>query len=86
MKTMKIIPLKIAIRELEKDLAKAEKNVIRNSKKLGEVDMSETTLKGRSRLRMNLDVACEARDIVLRQVNFTKDWLSEIQKEKDDAE
>ena len=85
-KIMKIIPLKIAIKELEKDLKKAEKNVARNSQKLGNVDMSETTLKGRARLRMNLDAACEARDIVSRQLEFTKNWLNEIRNEKERGE
>ena len=85
-KIMKIIPLKIAIKELEKDLKKAEKNVARNSQKLGNADMSETTLKGRARLRMNLDAACKARDIVSRQLEFTENWLNEIRNGKERGE
>lgn len=77
----KWVTLSIAKKQLKRELDKAEKNVAKHSRALGEVDFSETTLKGRARLRMNLDVACEARDIVQRQLDFTKKWMEEIRNE-----
>lgn len=77
----KLVTLSIAKKELKRELSKAEKNVANNSRKLGEVDFSETTLRGRAKLRMNLDAACESRDIVQRQLDFTKRWMEEIRNE-----
>lgn len=77
-KNLKLASLNLAKKELKRELVKAEKNVNKHSRALGEVDFSESTLKGRARLRMNLDIACEARDIVQRQLDFTKNWMEEI--------
>ena len=78
--SMKLTTLNIAKKQIEKELKKAEKNVERHSKKLQFVDMQETTLKGRAKLRMNLDIACESRDIIQRQLDFTKKWMEEVKE------
>ena len=83
---MKWTTLHIAKTQLEKELKKAEKNVSVQSNKLQSVDMQETTLKGRAKLRMNLDIACESRDIVQRQLDFTNKWMKEVRNETDKVE
>lgn len=54
----------------------------RQSDKLANVDMEEITLKGRARLRMNLDIACEERDIVKRRLDFIEEWKEGVRNEQ----
>lgn len=77
----KLTTLNIAKQHLKKELTKAEKEVVKHSNKLGSVNMQETTLKGRAKLRMNLDIACESRDIVQRHLDFTERWMQEVRDE-----
>lgn len=78
----KLTTLNIAKQHLKKELAKAEKEVAKHSNKLGSVNMQETTLKGRAKLRMNLDIVCESRDIVQRHLDFTEKWMQEVRNER----
>lgn len=73
--------LSAAIKQLENDLKKDEKEVTKHSNKLANVNFEEVTPKGRANLRMNLDLACEKRDITKRNLFKAKAWKGTLKDE-----
>lgn len=74
--------LSIAKSQLELELNKAQKVVSTRSEKVGSVDMSETPMKRRAKLRMDLDISCEARDRIQRKLDFTNNWMANVKRDE----